>query len=84
MYILVGSVTTATRLKKTIEKTIGFPAYIVHTPSALNKGGCSYSVRIDDRAKNEVKKIVSDYEIPIKKIYIEKNHNGERAYYDIS
>lgn len=40
MYILVGSVTTATRLKKAAEKIIGFPAYVVHTPSALNQGGC--------------------------------------------
>lgn len=38
MYILVGSVTTATRLKKVAEKIIGFPAYVVHTPSALNQG----------------------------------------------
>ena len=53
MYILVGSVTTATRLKKAAEKIIGFPAYVVHTPSALNQGGCSYSVRVDDRALNE-------------------------------
>ena len=39
MYILIGSVTTATRLKKAAEKIIGFPAYVVHTPSALNQGG---------------------------------------------
>ena len=57
MYILVGSVTTATRLKKAAEKIIGFPAYVVHTPSALNQGGCSYSVRVDDRALNEIRKI---------------------------
>ena len=68
MYILVGSVTTATRLKKVAEKIIGFPAYVVHTPSALNQGGCSYSVRVDDRALNEIRKIAGDNEIPIRRI----------------
>lgn len=80
MYILVGSVTTATRLKKVAEKIIGFPAYVVHTPSVLNPGGCSYSVRIDNRALNEIRTIADDNQIPIKRIYIERTVNGERVY----
>lgn len=84
MYVLVGSVTTATRLKKVIESHIGYPAYVVHTPSALNNGSCSYSVRIDDRAINEIKNIKEFNEIPIKRIYIEKRENGERVYDVIS
>lgn len=80
MYILIGSVTTATRLKKAAEKIIVFPAYVVHTPSALNQGGCSYSVRVDDRALNEIRKIAGDNEIPIRRIYIERTVNGERVY----
>lgn len=80
MYILVGSVTTATRLKKVAEKIIGFPAYVVHTPSALNLGGCSYSVRIDNRALSEIRTIADDNQIPIKRIYIERTVNGERVY----
>ena len=62
------------------EKIIGFPAYVVHTPSALNQGGCSYSVRVDDRALNEIRKIAGDNEIPIRRIYIERTVNGERVY----
>ncbi len=84
MYITVGSATTAERLKKAAEKIIGFPAYVVHTPSSLNKGGCSYSLRLDDRALNEIRKIAADNRIPIRKIYIEKHENGERVYYDVS
>ena len=79
MYILVGSVTTATRLKKVAEKIIGFPAYVVHTPSALNQGGCSYSVRVDDRALNEIRKIAGDNEIPIRRIYIERTDRIESS-----
>lgn len=84
MYIVVGSVTTATRLKKIAEKTIGFPAYVVHTPSAIRTGGCSYSVRLDDRALSDIEMIASDNEIPIKKIYIEKIENGESVYHAVS
>ncbi len=84
MYIIVGSATTAERLKKAAEKIVGFPAYVVHTPTALNQRGCSYSVRIDDRALEIIKNIARDNGISIKKIYIEKNENGERVYHAVS
>jgi uncharacterized protein (DUF111 family) len=84
MYITVGSATTAERLKKAAEREVGFPAYVVHTPSAINKGGCSYSVRLDDRALNDIKRIASERGIPIRKIYTERTENGERVYHDVS
>lgn len=84
MYIIVGSSTTAERLKKVSEKLMGVPAYVVHTPIKLRNGGCSYSVRIDDRALDDIKKIASDNYISIKGIYIEKTENGERVYRDVS
>lgn len=84
MYVTVGSATTAERLKKVCECVLGFPAYVVHTPSELNNGGCSYSVRLDNRALGDIKKIASDNEIPIKRIYIEKTENGERVYDAVS
>ena len=84
MYVLVGSSTTATRLKKVCERVLGFPAYVVHTPSELNKGGCSYCVRMDDRALGDIRKIAADNEIPVKRIYIEKTENWERVYNVVS
>lgn len=84
MYILVGSATTAARLKKAIEKNIGFPVYVVHTPSALNRGGCSYSLRLDDRMMEDAKRIARDNNIRIKNIYIEKTENGESVYHAVS
>lgn len=84
MYVTVGSATTAARLRKAAEKIIGFPAYVVHTPSAVSGGGCSYSVRLDDRALNDIKRIASDIGISIKGIYIEKTINGERVLSDVS
>ena len=84
MYVLVGSSTTAERLKKSVEKVVGFPAYVVHTPSGIKHGGCSYCVRLDDRALQEVRTIASDNEINIKGIYKEKTENGERVFYAVS
>ncbi|MCD8181089.1 MAG: DUF3343 domain-containing protein [Firmicutes bacterium] len=84
MYVLVGSATTAARLKKAAERIVGFPAYVVHTPAALGGGGCSYSVRLDDRALEDIKTIASDNRLPIKGIYTEKIENGERVYNAVS
>ena len=80
MYIVVGSVTTAVRLGKLIEKLSGYPAEVVHTPSKLNKGGCSYSVKSDDRAVGLVKSIAKEYGVNIKKIYTEEIIGGERVF----
>ena len=84
MYIVVGSATAAERLKRAAERIVGFPAYVVHTPAAIHHGGCSYSVRLDDRALNEIKKISADNGISFKKIYIEKTEKGERVYHAVS
>ncbi len=84
MYIVVGSATAAERLKRAAERIVGFPAYVVHTPAGIRHGGCSYSVRLDDRALNEIKKISADNGISFKKIYIEKTEKGERVYHAIS
>ena len=81
MYILVGSITTAMRLKRLLEKIHGIPADVVHTPSAIKHGGCSYSVRTSaPNALPRVKLTEEEYGINIKKIYVEKKVNGERVF----
>ena len=84
MYMVVGSVTAAERLKKAAEKIVGFPAYVVHTPAAIHHGGCSYSVRFDDRALDEIRRLAVDNGISFKGIYIEKTEKGERVYHAVS
>ncbi len=84
MYIVTGSITTATRLARILEKTAGIPADVVHTPSAIKSGGCSYSVRINDRALQIVRTVIEQYKINIKSIYTEVLSDGEREYHDIS
>ncbi len=81
MYILVGSITTAMRLKRLLEKIYGIPSDVVQTPSVIKHGGCSYSVRTSaPNALARVKLTEEEYGINIKKIYVEKKINGERVY----
>lgn len=84
MYIVAGSATTAERLRRAIERTIGFPAYVVKTPPPIRKGGCSYSVKLDDRALDAVKKIIRGSGISYKKIYTVKKQDGEIVYHAVS
>lgn len=67
-------------LKKLQKKLSVFRHMLCIRRPALNQGGCSYSVRVDDRALNEIRKIAGDNEIPIRRIYIERTVNGERVY----
>lgn len=85
MYVVTGSITTAVRIGKLIEAKSGYPAEVVHTPGKLNAGGgCSYSVRADDRLSELAKRICREYKFRIKGIYRRENHNGESVYNDIS
>lgn len=84
MYIITGSVTSASRLAKAAERIGGYPAYVVHTPTALRHGGCSYSVRCDERIFPSVNDIADAAGITVNGIYSEKYENGERVYRDIS
>lgn len=80
MLITVGSITTATRLARLIERDLGLPAEVIHTPAQLNKGGCSYSIRFKDKHESFVRKIIREYKVPIRKIYSENIVNGKRVY----
>ena len=84
MYIITGSVTSASRLAREAERVSGYPAYVVHTPSALRHGGCSYSVRCSESFLPSVKKAALETGVTIKGIYSEGPENGERVYRDIS
>lgn len=84
MYVITGSITSASRLAKIIEALSGYPADVVHTPASIREGGCSYSVRCDDRALSIINDAAKDNGISIKKIYSENYKDGERVFNDIS
>lgn len=70
MYITIGSVTTAVRLKRLIEKHTATSAQVVRTPSKLNKSGCSYSVIVSDALRTHIRSFCAKYDIAVKGIYV--------------
>ena len=81
MLVTIGSVTTASRAAKVIKKVLGINVQVIHTPTALNRGGCSYSIRFNENYYMSVKRVVSEYKIPTKKWYSE---SGGGVYNDLS
>ncbi len=81
MLVTIGSITTASRAAKIIRRVLGINVQVIHTPSQLNRGGCSYSIRFNDNYHMSVKRVISEYNIPVKRWYGE---SGEGVYNDLS
>lgn len=84
MLVTIGSVTTAARTAKIIRSVLGINVQVVRTPSSLNRGGCSYSIRFSEKYADDVKRIVAQRNIKVKKWYSETNGVSGRVYNDIS
>ena len=82
--ITAGSVTTAVRLRKKLNSSGDLNAAVIHTPSVINSGGCSYSVRTTFDKLMLVKKLAKDGKISYRKIYAEEYVKGESVLRDIS
>ena len=83
MYIVLGSVTSATRFARSVERAMGVPAYVVHTPSAIRSGGCSYSVNIGNTRRYDtevIRRLADETGVSIKNIYNDEIRNGERVF----
>lgn len=80
MLITIGSVTTAARASKIIEQIANVSVRVVHTPHELNRGGCSYSLQFNDKYENAVRKVITDYKIPVKKWYSQTSIGNKRVY----
>lgn len=81
---VVGSVTSASRLKKALEKKGCINSEISHTPSAISAGGCSYSVYLSENCIPVLSKTVDEYKIALKGIYKKYIKEGKEFYYDLS
>lgn len=72
IYAAIGSVTTAVRFSRELEKH-GIRTDVIHTPAKINAGGCSYSVRVDERYSKELLMLAEMKKYTLKKLYrIEK------------
>lgn len=80
---VIGSVTTASRFKKILQKRGCYSAEVVHTPGEISGGGCSYSVRAKYDCIKIGLQISEKFGISIKKMYCETG-DKERVYNDIS
>lgn len=69
LLITVGPVTTASRFSRLMERSAGKRASVVQTPSELNTGGCSYSIKINGNDLDDAKSISAQFGVPIRKIY---------------
>ncbi len=84
MYIVTGSITSAVRLSRAIERYSKAPSLVLHTPAKIKKGGCSYCVKSNIDSTDVVYDLASQTGVKIKNIYEEKTENGGMVYYDIS
>lgn len=80
MLVTIGSVTTATRTAKIIRMSLGIPVQVVRTPSELNKGGCSYSIRFNDKYEHDVRRIAAEKNLPLRKWYRPSTDRSGRVY----
>lgn len=80
--VVVGAITSATRLAKRLMKNGDKTAQVISTPIKLGGGGCSYSVRASLDSVDFIKSNLNN--ISIKHIYIEEKVGEERYYRDIS
>lgn len=84
LIITAGSITTAVRIKKKLISLGDKGATVIHTPSFINSGGCSYSVKTDYKNLGLVKKLSEDNQIKYKKLFTQSDDNGGTEYHDIS
>ncbi|MDY3929452.1 MAG: DUF3343 domain-containing protein [Clostridia bacterium] len=84
LIVTVGSVTTAVRLEKQLNNAGDLNAVVIHTPPAINSGGCSYSVKTSARNLSFVKQVIADKRIKVRKFYTEEFKNGESVYNALS
>lgn len=73
MLVTIGSITTASRAAKIIRSVLGINVQVIHTPTQLNRGGCSYSIKFSDNYHMSVKRVISEYNIPVKRWYGESD-----------
>lgn len=78
----VGSITSATRLAKRLQRAGDRNARVISTPAELGKSGCSYSVKASAGSVDFIKN--NHQGISVKAIYIEKTMGEGREYHDIS
>ena len=74
-----SSITFAQRVKESFRYS-GHNVSLTHTPSALSRGSCSYSVRAEERILNRVIAAAEEMDIRIRGIYKELGNGRYENY----
>ena len=82
---VVGSITGAVRLQKDLNRKGYLKVYAVNTPTCLNSGGCSYSLKFSEDIKQAFFGAANRRRIKIRGLYkIVKDETGAVVYEIIS
>ena len=84
LIITTGSVTSAMRLEKTLNNAGIINVAVIHTPPAINSGGCSYSVRVPYKYIHKATEILGNKKVKFKKLYAEEIQSEGRSYNALS
>lgn len=82
--LTIGSVTTAVRLSKLVEKYLTRNVRVIHTPEQISGGGCSYSLKTDMKYAENIAALAKEYNIQVKKIFSETKTGKGVVYHDLS
>ena len=82
--VVVGAITSATRLATELEKKGCKSIKVIRTPIVLSAGGCSYSIKLPESDINILRSVVSIRRYRVKKIYSVVEEGRECEYNDIS
>lgn len=69
-YVVFNSITLATRVRNYFRYS-NSRTQLVHTPSEISKGGCSYSIVVENQLVAEVIKVAKEYGIKVLGVYRE-------------
>ncbi|NLM49778.1 MAG: DUF3343 domain-containing protein [Clostridiaceae bacterium] len=79
MIAIFSSLTTVNRIKRYFQSH-GEVVTILQTPKELSKGGCTYSIRLQERQLRLLRQAAEELGVKIKGIYRETQQGGKRVY----
>ena len=79
-----GAITTASRLAGELEKLGCLNVRVVHTPSEIASGGCSYSVSMPEENLPELRSLMHNKKYKVRRVLRQIIKDGERVFDDIS
>ena len=82
--VVVGAITSTTRLGTVLEKNGCKNINIIRTPIVISSGGCSYSLKMDEKDIDVLRSVTASRRFRIKKIYSVNDSGQECEYNDIS